>query len=206
MFSLQYESSVIFTQASGRHMRQISYFLVVMALPAFVAGCALNSVSLLPTGAAVNEGRAIVVLGVGVEGDWRYAGFSVELDEYSIQAQAATGNCFHFNRMNATVPSAPGPTRYFAFDVPAGAYVYSPFNGAPLAPAAKHDATAFAAPPGKIVYIGDFTYLRDRVVALRRDLDAFSKARAKSLPNLRGEVLLAETEQVQDPKPFMCTP
>lgn len=177
-----------------------------MALPALFAGCTLNSVKLLPTGAAVDDGRAIVVVGLGVEGDWKHSGFTVELDEYSVQAQAGTGNCFRFNRINATLSPAPGPTRYFAFDVPAGAYVYSPFNGAQLVPAAKYDATAFAAPAGKIVYIGDFTYSRDRMVALRRDLDAFSKARAKSLANLRGEVLLAETAQVQRPKPFMCTP
>lgn len=192
--------------ACVQHINRLFNFPLVSAISGIVAGCTLNSVRSLPTGSSVNPGRALVVYGVAVESDWKYAGFTVELDEYSVKAQAATGDCFHFNRMQASVAPTPGATMYFAFDAPAGAYVYNPFNGAALVPAARYDTTAFAAPAGKIVYVGDFVLSRDGMVAVTRDLDAARKALVTTLPDLRGEIWLAETLQVQRPKPFLCTP
>jgi hypothetical protein len=187
-------------------MRRLSRLLLITVFPALMAGCTLNGVRPLPTGSAVHDGRAIVVYGVGVESRWNYAGFKVELDEYSVRDQALTGNCLRLNRMEATVPPTPAPVRYFAFDVPPGTYVYSPFNGAPLAAANQLDAQAFVAPAGRIVYAGDFVYSQDRTVAVRRDLDAAKKAVARSLPDLVGEMSAAEALNVRPPKPFLCTP
>ncbi|NHZ98043.1 hypothetical protein [Massilia sp. CCM 8734] len=63
--------------------------------------------------------------------------------------------------------------------------------------------TAFIAPPGKVVYIGDFVYTRENHVVLRRDLAAFERARKQALPDLNGEVLLAETRVVERPLFFL---
>lgn len=41
---------------------------------------------------------------------------------------------------------------------------------------------------------------------LRRDLKAFEQARKHALPNLKGEVTLAETRTVARPILFLCAP
>lgn len=184
---------------------RLSRSLQLLAVAALAAGCTLNGVRPLPTGSAVGAGRAIVVYGVGVDSKWNYPELKVELDGYDLHAQALEGNCLRFNRMEASVPTTPGPVRYFAFDVPPGAYVYSPFNGAPLEAAASA-AQAFLAPEGRIVYVGDFVYSNARTVLVRRDPGAVKQALAGSLPDLAGDILPARAVAVQPPKPFLCTP
>lgn len=180
--------------------------VLVVVLPSFLAGCTVNNARLLPTGASVESGRAIVVVGVQVEGNWGYPAFAVELDEYSLGTQSATGGCFRFNRMEAAVPSTPGPLRYVAFDVPPGAYVISPFTGAPRAAGSTLDTTAFMAPEGQIVYVGDFIYARNQTLEYRGDLTALRRALGRALPDLKGAVVPADTVTVKAAKPFMCTP
>jgi hypothetical protein len=108
--------------------------------------------------------------------------------------------------MEARVPSTPGPVRYFAFDVVPGAYVVSPFTGAARAGRSTLDATAFMAREGRIVYAGDFVYARNQTLEFRSNLDALRNARGSALPDLKGEVVAADTVNVQPAKPFMCTP
>ena len=186
-------------------MWRISHALTIV-FSTLLVGCVLNNVKPLPNGSFVGEGRAIVVYGVRVESnlDWAFPKFGVQLDEYDTKNQTA-GNCFQFNKLEAVVPSTPGATTYFAFDVSPGTYVYSVFNGAPLAYDSQQDAQAFVAIAGRIVYVGDFI-LQHRRVVVRRDLDAFKKELGKSLPDLKGEIFLAEATVVKQPKPFLCTP
>jgi hypothetical protein len=178
----------------------------LLLLPSFLVGCTVNNARLLPTGGSVDSGRAIVVYGVQVEGDWAYPAFAVQLDEYSLKTQSATGDCLRFNRMEARVPSTPGPVRYVAFDVRPGAYVISPFTGAPRAGGSRLDTTAFLAPEGRIVYAGDFVYARNRTLEYRSDVGVLRKALANALPDLKGAVAPADTVTVQAAKPFLCTP
>jgi hypothetical protein len=152
------------------------------------SGCAINGTRPLPEGAAPSAGRAVIVYGVGVDSKWDYEGFTVQLTEYSLPDGNMTGNCFRFNRTEATVAPAPGPVRRFAFEVAPGHYVYSPFNGAPL----PGPAIAYSAPANRTVFIGDFIYGKDKQVSLRRD----------PLPGTP----LAEVRLVASPKPFLCTP
>jgi hypothetical protein len=166
------------------------------------AGCTVNGVRPLPTGATPSPGRAVIVYGVGVEGQWDYEGFTVQLAEYSLKEHNITGNCARFNRTEATVAASPGPVRYFAFETDPGLVVYSPFNGAPLA----GPATAYAAPAGRTVYIGDFVYEADKRVSLRRDPVAPPAVLPKALPGLPPEISLAEALPVPAPRPFLCTP
>lgn len=167
-----------------------------------MAGCAMNNVIQLPSGSPVAEERAIVAYGVRVEGNWKYPGFSVQLDEYDVRTQAITGNCFRFNKAAAMVSATVGATQYFAFEVPPGHYVYSWFNRAQL----EHDTIAYAAPKGRILYVGEFIYSRDQIVVVRRDIDEFKAAIPHSLPDLKGEIFLAEAVKVQRPRGFLCAP
>lgn len=187
-------------------MTRLVRFLNACVLSALLAGCTLNSVRPLPAGASIDESRAVVVFGVGVEGQWNYAGYSVQVDEYDVRAQAITGNCFRFNRMSGAVPPAPGVVRYFSFDAPAGVYAYSGFNGARLALETGADTPAFSARAGRVVYMGDFIYTKQGSVSIRRDLDAAKRYLAALRPNLRGELTQAEEFSVHRPKLFMCTP
>ncbi len=186
-------------------MHRLSRLLPAIIFPSLLVACVLNNVRALPTGSFVAEGRTIVVYGVGLEGNWDAIAFNVKLDEYNLKTQKATGNCFQFNRMDASVSSTPGPIHYFAFDVRPGAYVYGAFNS-PLACGTPCTAPAFEAPEGQIVYAGDFIYSGDHKVEVRRDLDAFNNARSKSLPDLRGEVVLAKMTPAQRPGVFLCSP
>jgi hypothetical protein len=187
-------------------MTRLVRFLNACVFPAVLAGCTLNSVRPLPAGASIDESRAVVVFGVGVEGEWNYAGYSAQLDEYDLRAQAITGNCFRFNRMNGTVPPTPGAVRYFSFDTPAGVYAYSAFNGARLAPETGAGTPAFAARAGRVVYMADFIYTKQGTVSIRRDVDAAKRYLAAFRPDLRGELTQAEEFLVHRPNLFMCTP
>src|SRR2546430_14383302 len=73
---------------SSRHiraMRRFARLLIFMCFPGLLVGCALNDVRPLPTGSPVIEGRAIVVYGVGVERQWAWPRFAVQLEEYSVK-------------------------------------------------------------------------------------------------------------------------
>lgn len=168
----------------------------------FIAGCTINSVKPLPAGDIADTGRAVIVYGVKVEGAWRYDGFTVQLAEYGIGMQNITGDCFHFNRADASVATTPAALKYFAFDVPPGHYVYSPFNGAPLA----GDFFAFEAPAGQTVYLGDFIFKENRSVALVRNIDAVKSEIDTALPGLKERVTLSKTTPAKPPRPFLCTP
>ncbi|MDM5181369.1 hypothetical protein PO883_29755 [Massilia sp. DJPM01] len=89
--------------------------------------------------------------------------------------------------------------QYVAFDVPAGSYAYGRLEGEP-----EGKATAFIAPAGHTVYLGDFIYNREKRMELRRDLKTFEQARKQALPNLQGEITLAETQTVARPRMFLC--
>ncbi len=141
-------------------------------------------------------GRAIVLYGIGVEGKWDFPRFAIGLDEYSLDQQSLTGNCWRFNRMQESVTAIVGTRQYFLFDVEPGHYVYSGFNGVRLRDSKKE--SAFEVPAGRIVYLGDFVYSDDGKVDIRRDLD-----RVQSY--FKENVLLADMLLVPPPRPFLCS-
>ncbi|MEO5932916.1 MAG: hypothetical protein ABIQ08_05110 [Duganella sp.] len=89
-------------------------FFCMAAIFLLITGCTINSVKPLPPGDVPDKSRAVIVYGVKVEGSWQYDGFTVELAEYDIGMQNITGDCFHFNRADASVATAPGEVKYFA--------------------------------------------------------------------------------------------
>jgi hypothetical protein len=141
-------------------------------------------------------GRSLVVYGIGIEGKgpWSNHGFGVALDEYDIQEQGITGNCWRFNRMIASIVGIVGTRQYFMFDVQPGHYVYSGFNGP------HHRQTwVFEVPLGRVVYLGDFVLAEDGNVDLQRDRDGVASY-------FKGETVLASTTTVSQLRLFLCAP
>src|SRR5579859_3203350 len=181
-------------------LRVIAVVIVYVTVP----GCLQNSVHPITATRPPHPDSAhsIVVVGVGLDEAWPFAAFSLALDEYSFEKRDITGNCFRYNHIQATRASTPAKVTYFTYKVPAGAYVYSPFNGnARLAPSAP--GTGFIAPPGRTVYFGDYVFVGNQTVELRRDLDAARLGVRSLLPD--GFTLeQAEPAHIEHVHPFLC--
>lgn len=149
-----------------------------------------------------SDGSAVLVYGVKVIGEWRYPRFNVQLAEYDIKQQNITGNCFRFNRTEAEIPALPGGLEYFAFEVPAGRYGYSPFNGARL----RGEYLSLDAPAGTATYVGDFVFGIEQSVVLTRDIERAKVAIRTRWPGMERELALANAVPARAPSPFLCTP
>ena len=214
LFSPKTLASIYFLLINNRYALTISNhgfhgilsglrLLCVLMVVFLLYGCALfNSVERLPMGGEPSADRAVVVYGISIEGGWHAPRFEVALDEYSLKQQKILGDCWRFNRTEASVPAIPGTVQYFAFDVPTGHYAYSGFNGVPM----NGSHNAFVVPKGKAVNFGVFVYTRDQMVELRRDLAAERKKINDALPKIKESIVLAETLSVQAPRIFLCAP
>lgn len=198
------------------HLRELSFKLasnyevvrkavtlsVIVSIISILPGClGLNDVSMVSTYSfdrpMPKAGRAIVVFGIGVEGQWDYLQFGTVMDEYSIERQAITGNCWRYNNMRASVTAIAGTRQYFVFDVQPGYYAYSSFNAVQLSSSER--GQAFKVPEGRIVYLGDFIYARSGVMEVQRDPEAVKAY-------FKGDAILADILPVHPPKPFLCMP
>jgi hypothetical protein len=171
-----------------------------------ISGCLLNSVH--PIKHAHSEKpdatHAIVVIGIGLDVPWPYKEFSPVFDEYSLEKQNLTGNCFIYNRIEATRSSTPAPVSYFVFEVPASAYVYSDRNANARLPPSPN-ASGFIAAAGKTVYVGDYVLVGTQSVELRRNLEAARDATKRLIPH---RAVLEAAQAVTPPRGhgFLCTP
>jgi hypothetical protein len=181
--------------------RWITLLIVCTVIP----GCLLNSVHSITRAPRTKPDGAhpLVVIGMGLEAPWPYAGFQLTLPEYSIDKQSITGNCFHYNRIEATRPSIPDKVTYLAFEVPANAYVYLDPVDISLVPSSM--GRAFIAPPGATVYFGDYVFVGNKTLEFRRDINA---ARAGARELLPGDAVLELAESTTAPGAHMplCTP
>ena len=160
--------------------RRVQQWIAVLGVCAVIPGCLLNSVHSITRAPRTrpDSAHAIVVIGLGLDVAWPYTEFQLSLAEYSVEKESITGNCFHYNRIDATRPSIPGKVTYLAFEVPANAYAYLDNPNVPLAPSlAGH---AFIAPPGAMVYFGDYVLVGNKTVEFRQDIAA-ARAGAQSL-------------------------
>jgi hypothetical protein len=168
-------------------------------------GCLLNSVHSITRAPRTkpDAAHAIVVIGMGLDVTWPYTEFQLTLFEYSVEKQSITGNCFHYNRIEATRPSIPAKVTYLAFEVPANAYVYLDLVDTPLAPSPI--GHAFIAPPGATVYFGDYVFVGNKTVEFRRDINAARAGARELLP--RDAVLeLAQPTTAPGAHMPLCTP
>ena len=175
--------------------------LGLLVLTAALSGCVVNSVR--PYEGGVGPQRAVVVIGVTVAGAWGHPSFGVTLDHYDIGRQAITGNCFSFDRLEASVPVVPASTRYFAFDAPPGHYIFSGFSTSSFV---GRDL-AFEARPGRAVYIGNFVLGEQATLTLRRELDdAVRQSIAAFQPTLAATLQLAPQVVAAPARIFLCAP
>jgi hypothetical protein len=179
---------------------------LVIGACAGLPGCLLNAVNPITHDRAPHpdSNHSIVVIGVGLDATWPYKEISVVLDEYSLKKQDLTGNCFLYNRIEATRPPHPSPVHYFVFEVPASAYTYGGGNvNAQLPP--SPNASGFIAAAGKTVYFADYVFVGNQSVEQRRNLEAARGATQRLLP--RG-AFLEEAQAVSPPRGhmFLCTP
>jgi hypothetical protein len=153
-----------------------------------------------------DSSHAIVVIGMGLDTTWPYPAFELTFPEYSAAKQSITGNCFHYNRIEATRPPTPAKVTYLAFEVPANTYVYmNTLNLVDSSQAAPLPENAFKAPAGGTVYVGDFVFVGHETVEFKRDIDAAQAAAKALLP--RGAVLkLADLTRAPGARMFICTP
>ena len=143
-----------------RVRRWIAPLGACMVLP----GCILNSVYPVTKASRTKPDslHSIVVIGMGIKSPLPYRELHLLFPEYSIAKQRITGNCFHYNRIEAALPSTQNGVTYFAFDVPANTYVYvSPFD-IDLAPSSV--GRAFKAPAGGMVYFGDYVFVGNKTL------------------------------------------
>jgi hypothetical protein len=173
-----------------------------------LAGCVVNAARPYAGGAPdAPSGRAVAVVGLTVVHPSRLPQFKVVLDQYDIRRQAITGGCLTYTRIDADTPNAAAPTRFFAFDVPAGHYIYSGFNRTHEVGGIGFESAdqAFAVPAGHAVYIGNFVLDGDKV-ALHSDLDGDRRALAQALPGLAATVEKAAAVTALPARPFLCAP
>ena len=188
--------------------RAVLLRIALLVVCAIIPGCLLNSVHSI-TGASRTKpdaAHAIVVIGVGLDATWPYAEFQSTFPEYSVEKERITGNCFHYNRIEATRPPNPAKVTYLAFLVPANGYVYlSTLDLVDSHRGPSPIGHAFIAPPSATVYFGDYVFVGGKAVEFRRDIDAARAGTKDFLP--RDAVLeLAESTTAPGAHMFMCTP
>jgi hypothetical protein len=196
-------------------MNRLLLVLIAMLLP----GCALllNDVNSLSHVESPRSYRSVVIYGIETRSG--VPRFGVSFDEYDIERQRITGNCFRYNRMQARTPVRVGTMNYFVFDVAPGHYVYSAgSNLEELFTPDVEKSKAFLIPAGKTVYLGDFIWVKgqgrtglevrgDKIVRVwegnrierRNSLEAMKKAL-----HVSGEVVDAETVAVRSPGGVLC--
>lgn len=185
--------------------RVVSQRMALLITCALVPGCLLNSVHPITTEprSIPDSDHAIVVIGIGLDVTWPYPEFQLTLPEYSVKKQGMTGNCFHYNRIEATRPSIPAKVTYLAFEVPANAYAYPDLADAN--PASSLVGSAFIAPPRSTVYFGDFVFVGNKNVEFRRDINAARTGARKLLPP-NAVLELAESTAAPGAHIPLCTP
>jgi hypothetical protein len=185
--------------------RVVSQWMALLITCALVPGCLLNSVRPITTEqrSISDSDHAIVVIGIGLDVTWPYPEFQLTLPEYSVKKQGMTGNCFHYNRIEATRPSIPAKVTYLAFEVPANAYAYPDLADAN--PASSLVGSAFIAPSRSTVYFGDFVFVGNKNVEFRRDINAARTGVRKLLPP-NAVLELAESTPAPGAHIPLCTP
>jgi hypothetical protein len=183
----------------------VPQWIAILMVCAVMPGCLLNSVRQITRAPHTkpDAAHAIVVIGIGLDATWPYTGFQLTLAEYSLEKQEITGNCFHYNRIDASRPSTPAKVMYFAFEVPANAYAYLDNSNLTVAPSQSRQA--FIAPPGATVYFGDYILVGNQTLEFREDIAA---ARAGTQALLPRNTILEPAVQasIAHAHPFLCTP
>ncbi len=182
-------------------MRYVSAFAIVLSVPLLTGCLLLNDVSRVDEPVyRPSSDRALVIVGVGLEGDWGYPKFPVRFIEYDMARKTTVGNCWRWNRLEAATSKQ---IEYFFFDVAPGYYAGS---GGNTVVRGETSPLVFEVPAGRIVYLGDFIYARDQKIDLRRNVKAATEAMKNSPASAGSEVVVAKAVPVPALQMFVCTP
>lgn len=183
-------------------MRKAFSLLCCTLVSTLLTSCSLGLNATKPLVGSIDpvQVEAAIVYGLVVE-DSRNASerFSVTLDEYDIESQRITGNCWRHNRTSASIPRSRHEVQYFVFAVPPGYYVYSAVHANRLE---NETPIAYLAESGKVAYVGVFTLTSRNRVEVRRDI---SEPRG-TLSDIADDLVLADTRGVEPPGIFLCGP
>ncbi len=189
----------------------------------FLISCTPNDVKTITNISLPSQNRAIIVLGLGVEGTLRQKqDISVMLHEYNLTKQSDTHICFiRYNHMWASVDNKPDEFRYFAFDVNPGYFATADYLSD--SPKSYENGNAYEISAGKVNYLGDFIY-SDRDNLPSEDEKRYPKIYyrpkitinnghenallfIKSLfPNFKGELVIPKPIMVKAPTMLLCAP
>jgi hypothetical protein len=204
----------------GRHFSLAAALVALAVLPGcdlliLLNGAPRNDITPVKPEAwiASASGRATIVYGLADDAKWPYPELEIDLDRYSIErGETIEADCERYDHTEASVPAGSAELHYFIFDAPAGDYVFSRQNGAALM--SEADITAFSAPAGSVVYVGEFInrgkleYTGTRpIIQFQRDLDAAKRALARH-KDLAERLTLASAvvlDRVAAPQ-AMCVP
>jgi hypothetical protein len=159
----------------------------------------MNGVKNLPDGDTPGTDAAIAIYGLRIEGNQTI--FPMSLDAYNMQTGAANGDCFRWDRLQATTQQRTGNTQYFAFKVKPGYYVYG-LTGRPL----RGGFPAFELKAQQTLFIGDFVLAANDEVELIRDLSKSKSNLLSALPKLEKNIALAPYQVVDGTRLFLCMP
>jgi hypothetical protein len=181
-------------------------FVLICGLAFSMSGCLMNGAYRISSKGQGSPGQSMVVFGVQLSAEWPHPEFEMILDEYSLEKHGITGNCFRYTRLEPRMSSHPSGMHYFAYRVPAGAYIYS-FRNAVRAGSAFDGRmpAVFVVPADAAVYFGDFVYDGSEM-QLQGDLAA---ARVTMTPLLTVRQSLTQAETIKDEtkiRAFLCTP
>ncbi|WP_453977133.1 hypothetical protein [Brevundimonas sp. Marseille-Q4549] len=186
--------------------------LWILSLPLLAGACGTAARPIPLTDLTPRPNRAIVLFSLQVLEDTapvstspeQPAGrYEVALDRYDLTRQTIVGGCFsRRDIVQAKIAGKPGSPAYFAFDVPAGAYVISPFMSH-----RDHHDQAWMVPVGSITYVGAFTRTPSPSSVAGYD---FTTEHTDHLAQAREDTGLdlspAQTLNVTPPRIYICTP
>lgn len=162
----------------------------------------MNAVRPLAQGGIPSADTSVIVYGVRLETAWNSPNMMFSVDAYDTDKQAVKGNCWHLDKAEALVSGTPGATRYFAFEVPVGHYVFGAWSITPL----QIPERVFYAGNGETVYLGNFIYNRDKQIVIQRDLDSAKPEILAALPKTPATITLAQAQRAGRVALFLCTP
>jgi hypothetical protein len=186
--------------------------LLALGASLLTSACGTSARQIALTDVAARPDRAVIVFSLHVAegqdagepaGPPAPARYGVDLDRYDLTRQSVVGGCFsRRDVVQAEIPNRAGTSAYFAFEVPAGAYVISPFVSH-----SSHWEQAWVIPASSVTYIGAFDR---RVMPPRPAAINFTTDYSNRLDDARRETGLplatAELIDVARPRPYICTP
>jgi hypothetical protein len=175
---------------------------MIVGLITQLSACLMNSVRRLDHGGVPQVDTSVIVYGVRLDTAWSAPQMMFGVDAYDIEKQAIKGDCWHLDRAQVSVSGVPDAMQYFAFEVPAGHYVFGAWSTVALTTQER----VFYAPKSETVFLGNFIYTANQKIEIQRELVTTKPEILAALPKTNPTISLAPAQATSQVKLFMCTP